>query len=300
MNAYYKGQLLCGPRGPAGPDGNPVGTVISFLGLTAPKDYLICDGAEYHIADYPELAEFFQQQFGAANHFGGDGVSSFAVPDMRNLFLRGYHGESEEPLSGDIGAKQEATEFPFLIAESVGNISIEYGGRDGVSNMDSQDFHSAGSAYVLTTKMASNNNPYRYTARPVNTAVLYCIKAAESVGGGLEEYDTEDGWHVRKWSDGYVELLVDKSKNIGTWGSITPGVTYSQFDSMPLPFPLVKKYETYATACDKGTSGAAVTSLQKGADFDLLDAFGPLWLISFSTPPPSLVGITIKITGRWK
>jgi len=116
----------------------------------------------------------------------------------------------------------------------------------------------------------------------------------------IQEYDTEDGWHVRKWADGYLELLADKSKNIGAWGSITPGVTYSQFDSMPLPFPLVKKYETHVAAFDKGTSGAAVTALQKGAHFDLLDALGPLWLISFSTPPPSLVGITIKITGRWK
>lgn len=302
MNAYYKGQLLCGPRGPAGPDGNPVGTVISFLGLAAPKDYLICDGAEYHIADYPELAEFFRQQFGAANHFGGDGATSFAVPDMRNLFLRGYHGESEEPLSGNVGEKQEATKIPNIYVAAYGrglfvgkNPSLDGNWPDQVDRKEpEQSTYSQTSATVHSGAVSAH-----YTTRPVNMAVLFCIKAVESIGG-LDEYDTEDGWHVRKWANGYVELLVDKSKNIGTWGSITPGVTYSQFDSMPLPFPLVKKYETYATACDKGTSGAAVTALQKGADSDLLDAFGPLWLISFSTPPPSLVGITIKITGRWE
>jgi len=49
------------PRGPAGPDGNPIGTVISYLGRTAPKDYLVCDGAVYLVSEYPELAEFFRE-----------------------------------------------------------------------------------------------------------------------------------------------------------------------------------------------------------------------------------------------
>lgn len=84
MNAYFKGLPISGPRGPAGPDGNPVGTVISYMGAAAPKDYLACDGAEYQIADYPELAAFFREQFGSANHFGGDGEAAFAVPDLRD------------------------------------------------------------------------------------------------------------------------------------------------------------------------------------------------------------------------
>lgn len=82
MTAYFKGQPIFGPRGPAGPDGNPVGTVISYMGQSAPKDYLACDGAAYNISEYSELAAFFQNQFGAANHFGGDGVAAFAVPDL--------------------------------------------------------------------------------------------------------------------------------------------------------------------------------------------------------------------------
>lgn len=114
MNAYFKGQPVYGPRGPAGPDGNPVGTVISFMGTSAPEDYLVCDGAEYPIGDYPDLAEHFRQQFGAAGHFGGDGENTFAVPDLRNLFLRGYHCGAEEQLSGEVGEKQKATEIPYL------------------------------------------------------------------------------------------------------------------------------------------------------------------------------------------
>lgn len=84
MSIFFHGRSLIGERGPAGPDGNPIGTVISFMGKTAPKDYLICDGSQYPIEDYPHLAEFFEEQFGSKSHFGGDGETTFNVPDMSN------------------------------------------------------------------------------------------------------------------------------------------------------------------------------------------------------------------------
>ena len=246
MNAYYKGQLLCGPRGPAGPDGNPVGTVISFLGLTAPKDYLICDGAEYPIVDYPELAEFFRQQFGAANHFGGDGATSFAVPDMRNLFLRGYHGESEEPLSGDIGEKQEATKIPNIYVAAYGrglfvgkNPSLDGNWPDQVDRKEpEQSTYSETSATVHSGAVSAH-----YTTRPINMAVLFCIKAAERVGGGLEEYDTEDGWHVRKWSDGYVEMRITFNTTTTYAVDMNSFLTRHDIDQIPeLPLELNATY----------------------------------------------------------
>ncbi len=105
-----------GEPGPPGADGNPIGTVISFMGRTAPDGYLACDGAVYDISAYPKLASFIKEQFGSFGHFGGDGTATFAVPDLRNLFLRGYHGEVEEALSGEIGEKQEATEIPSVFS----------------------------------------------------------------------------------------------------------------------------------------------------------------------------------------
>ena len=119
MRIYADGTMVevLGERGPAGPDGNPIGTVISFMGSAAPEDYLVCDGGVHNIAEYPDLAEFFQKQFGEANHFGGDGETNFAVPDLRNLFLRGYHGEADEQLSGEIGEKQAGTMVPYIFIE---------------------------------------------------------------------------------------------------------------------------------------------------------------------------------------
>ena len=65
-----------------GIEDTPVGHIISFMGKTAPKHYLICDGKIYNITDYPKLAEFIEKEFGVVNYFGGDGITTFAVPDL--------------------------------------------------------------------------------------------------------------------------------------------------------------------------------------------------------------------------
>ena len=66
-------------------DGNleetPVGSIISYMGNKVPAHYLLCDGSEYNIADYPELAKHFKDDLGVVNYFGGDGITTFAVPD---------------------------------------------------------------------------------------------------------------------------------------------------------------------------------------------------------------------------
>ncbi len=173
-----------GPPGPVGPDGNPIGTVISYIGITPPKDYLVCDGREYDISQYSQLAKFFESQFGSSNHFGGDGVSTFAVPDLRNLFLRGFHGEAEEALSGEIGVRQNATEHvAFDIWEPDNTIYISRAGTQyatAVSNPDVVVRHRAYGYAVFRPSTVSGDNSESismYTSRPVNAAVLYCIKA---------------------------------------------------------------------------------------------------------------------------
>lgn len=181
--AYFKGKALTGPMGPQGPDGNPLGTIISYLGNKPPTGYLVCDGKEYQIADHSQLAAFFEKEFGSKNHFGGDGTSTFAVPDFRNLFLRGFHGESEERLSGEIGAKQEGTEHYNIIPTNDGwRASRRFGVDDIESPVPNADKMIGG--LVLASSTMMNNTAVKvydsYTSRPVNAAVQYCIKATKS------------------------------------------------------------------------------------------------------------------------
>lgn len=190
-------------------DGNPVGTIISYMGTIAPQDYLICDGTIYNIIDYSELSEFFEIQFGSKNYFGGDGTTTFAVPDMRNLFLRGYHG-SAAALSGNIGVKQSATEHPNV--QIRGDVILGFTGNSvsdtasiPVNNSDTATTMRAGT-YTTTHGASSEKLSATYTSRPVNMAVLYCIKAAQAElipGGGtsMEAYSTEEQV-IGTWIDG--------------------------------------------------------------------------------------------------
>lgn len=174
----------------------PIGTVISYMGTSAPDDYLICDGSEYNINDYQNLAAHFAAQFGSSNYFGGNGTTTFSVPDMRNLFLRGYHGNAAEQLSGQIGEKQEATEHPAIVPGTTPNnepfawtnFNKKMNSNEDIINMptsDTQKTLTTGSYgwggfaadSAIENTGAGNRALSSYTSRPVNMAVLFCIKA---------------------------------------------------------------------------------------------------------------------------
>ena len=176
---------------------NPIGSILPIMGTEAPQDYLICDGRELNISEYKELANYFEKQFGSKNHFGGNGTATFAVPDLRNEFLRGY-GE----LSGEIGEHQDATEHMRIITSltnnSTGLLSVRSESNTWTKNernIDSSVELKGGYAAnaTMSKSVTPNTNEdvdfdgilsHRYTSRPTNVAVLFCIKYTESANNG--------------------------------------------------------------------------------------------------------------------
>lgn len=165
---------------------NPIGTIISFMGIEAPNGYLICDGSQCSISDYPYLAQHFIENFGSVKYFGGDGISTFAVPDLRGEFLRGTGTGIRNTGSGSaVGTHQNATQHATL-----GGYSTSNDGWVGVlastnsifpSNNPYADLRggSSNGVYFGNNKNTTSdykNKPTWYTARPTNTSVLYCIK----------------------------------------------------------------------------------------------------------------------------
>jgi hypothetical protein len=65
-----------------GIEDTPVGHIITHIGIKAPKHYLVCDGSEYKIEDYPYLAQHIEDEFGSVNYFGGDGETTFGIPEI--------------------------------------------------------------------------------------------------------------------------------------------------------------------------------------------------------------------------
>jgi hypothetical protein len=170
----------------------PTGNIISFMGTKAPNGYLVCDGAELEISKYSKLAAHFEEQFGTKNHFGGNGTTTFAVPDLRNEFLRGYHANKEEQLSGEVGEHQDATNHNTFGAWGdqkyifASYLNINKGEGEGLPPYGADTIDRWNNTYSFAGRKAStatdtpnwNDDQHfsHYTSRPTNVAVLYCIK----------------------------------------------------------------------------------------------------------------------------
>ena len=71
----------------------PIGTVLSFAGLTPPNGYLLCDGATYAVADYQDLYDVI------GNTYGGD-TENFNVPNLIDKFIQGSDTSGTEKEAG--------------------------------------------------------------------------------------------------------------------------------------------------------------------------------------------------------
>lgn len=179
---------------------NPVGTVISYMGKTAPDGYLFCDGSIYNISDYPNLADQLKEEFGSYNYYGGDGVNTFAVPNLQGEFLRGYSSGTENSVTKgvkteEVGKHQGGTLIPAIYTRLASNGSAimwfhrsKLGSNNDILPVDfdfmnistqtpiHEPIFNANSSPNATAGWGLNNAATNYTTRPTNTAVLYCIK----------------------------------------------------------------------------------------------------------------------------
>lgn len=158
------------------------------MGTSAPDSFLCCDGAVYNISEYPGLVNHFKHHFGSSNYFGGNGSTTFAVPNLRGEFLRGY-GTKGYGSSGIIGKHQDATQIPKVWiygptgttknlyvfetsargqSNDISNPDIKYGESNNIRvNLDGPS-----SEWLQRDASAF----FAYTTRPTNVAVLYCIR----------------------------------------------------------------------------------------------------------------------------
>lgn len=156
------------------------------MGNTLPGGYLSCDGTEYNISEYPNLAEQIKTEFGSYNYFGGDGETTFAVPDLRGEFLRGT-GTNSHTNQGNglkVGEHQDATNHRLFSINSDGALVFQktndnYDTYGWSTNHDSRlNFDKVTGYSWINKDDGDNTNDFatHYTSRPTNTSVLYCIK----------------------------------------------------------------------------------------------------------------------------
>ena len=223
-------------------NGVPVGTVEYFAMATPPAGYLKADGAAVGRETYPELFAAIGTAFG-----GGDGSTTFNLPDLINRFAQG---------SLNPGQKIEAGLPNITGAFAAGYSGDNYGTGAFVKikNDVSANAFAAGMTALIGKVFldASRSNSiygFSETVQPPALTLLPCIKAFDAtsnpgliditglanemnekldrkIGGTsvkyvTETYDDGSNWY-RKWSDGWLEQGGHYNQNINNqWVTTT-------------------------------------------------------------------------------
>ena len=157
-----------------GLEDTPVGHIIPYMGNTAPKHYLICDGSVYNIADYPDLAKHFLNEFGSMGYFGGDGSVTFAVPNLTNKFLKGSNIAGNNEDAGLPNITGSFSTYDYDTHSRAGafydNGALNSSGKAGSST--DGEWSNIGFNASLSNSIYGNSE----TVTPENVSVLYCIK----------------------------------------------------------------------------------------------------------------------------
>ena len=129
----------------------------------------------------------------------------------------------------------------------------------------------------------------------------------------VQSYDTEDGWHVRKYADGYVEQIYKKLVTIAVadWVSILTNESgngvYSvgdpYFPPVALPVAMTEKLgEVYSVASGNWSTIAAHAGVSASNQVNPNTHIDRFALYRMGTPitSPLTCTMTVMVTGRWK
>ena len=151
--------------------GVPSGAVLPFAynvttGIV-PAGWLLCDGSVYTTAVYPTLGALL------GNTYGGS-TGTFGVPNLSGLFIRGAGTQT----SG--GVTYSAGTIGTIQADNFQGHEHSYGGTTAVSTFGGGSGSGLiGSAKTTTSEITDGTNGtprYGTETRPVNLAMVYCIK----------------------------------------------------------------------------------------------------------------------------
>lgn len=170
-----------GEPGPEGPRGFSVapGCFMWFCGSVAPNGWLECNGAALQISQYPELYAAI------GTTYGGDGVTTFSLPDLTRdsgLFIRStsteravgsMQGDAIRNITGSFGQMSDldSSTWSRALSGAFGynsNAEISYPMKKLTLNN-----------YTATAKVifdASKTVPTAEENRPVNIAFIPIIK----------------------------------------------------------------------------------------------------------------------------
>jgi microcystin-dependent protein len=147
----------------------PAGAVQAFAMNSAPAGWLAADGTAVSRSTYAALFAAISTTYGA-----GDGSTTFALPDLRGIFVRGSGSQTIDGITySKTFAAKETDAFQGHIHSLTAMMGAAVFGATGGGNI----FQGVTSNTSGPVSDGSNGTP-RLTSetRPANIALLYCIK----------------------------------------------------------------------------------------------------------------------------
>lgn len=155
----------------------PPGVIMPFAGPAdkIPAGWMLCNGDSLNKADYPELFSVI------GTNWGEPTPSSFSLPDLRGVFLRGVSGESDDLFSDPDKATRIARNSGGNTGPVVGSYQSDEFRSHTHSNKTAFIVNGAAGRYsggdwgAFSQDPAINSSGGNET-RPVNAYVNYIIK----------------------------------------------------------------------------------------------------------------------------
>jgi microcystin-dependent protein len=143
----------------------PPGTIISYGNSNIPLGFLTCNGAAVSRSAYAALFTAIGTTYG-----GGDGSTTFSLPDLRGEFLRGWDNSRGVDSGRGVGSSQGSGFIDHT--HNTGNFMDFDFGTSGTHN--GPHFTSATGRGARNTSGANTGSGPEN--RPRNISVHYCIK----------------------------------------------------------------------------------------------------------------------------
>jgi microcystin-dependent protein len=145
----------------------PAGAVQAFAMNSAPAGWLEADGTAVSRTDYAALFSALGTTYGA-----GDGSTTFALPDLRGIFVR---GSGSQTISGTTYNKTFAAKERDAVGEHKHPVRFGTGNTGSTTRLQANSI-SVGSSTIASQADDPDAGLFATETRPANIALLYCIK----------------------------------------------------------------------------------------------------------------------------
>jgi microcystin-dependent protein len=151
----------------------PAGAVMAFAMNSAPAGWLAADGSNVNRTTYAALFSAISTTYGA-----GDGSTTFALPDLRGIFVRGSGSQTISGITyNKTFAAKEGDAFQGHEHTAPNGESLAYSSSGRAAGAANTWYGDTGTGDNIIGTDGTNGTPRTASeTRPANIALLYCIK----------------------------------------------------------------------------------------------------------------------------